>query len=160
MINRRKFLKTGFLGSCIFVMGGCELFSITTPMQTIKILQYDLFPHAKELGVDVNKYFVILQNHSRIDEDEKNYIKKRVKWLNEESVEMFSTTYIKLDPTKRQKVLKAISQTKWGENWIQTMLSYIMEAVFSDPIYAVSSGDGWKWLNFQAGIPKPKEALL
>ena len=160
MINRRNFLKVGFLSSSIFVMGSCELFSITTPMQTIKILQYDLFPHAKELGVDVNKYFQILQNHSHIDEDEKNYIKKGVKWLNEEAVEIFDKTYIKLDSQQRQKVLKSISQTKWGERWLRTMITYIMEAIFSDPIYKVSSGDGWKWLDFQTGLPQPKEALL
>ena len=160
MINRRNFLKAGFLSSAVIVMGGCELFSVTTTMQTIKILQYDLFPHAKELKVDVNKYFQILQNHSRIDEDDKNYIKKGVKWLNEEAVEIFETTYIKLTPQQRQKVLKSISLTKWGDRWLRTILTYIMEAVFSDPIYKVSDGDGWRWLNFQTGLPQPKEALL
>ena len=160
MVNRRFFLKAGFLSSAVFVMGGCELFSVTTPMQTIKILQYDLFPHSKTLNIDVNKYFQIIQNHSRIDEDDKSYIKKGVKWLNEEAVELFDNTYVTLDSNQRQIVLKSISQKRWGERFIDVMLTYIMEAVFSDPIYGVSSGDGWRWLNFQAGLPQPKEALL
>ncbi|MCF6330600.1 MAG: gluconate 2-dehydrogenase subunit 3 family protein, partial [Sulfurimonas sp.] len=149
MINRRNFLKAGFLSSCVFVMGGCELFSITTPTQTIKTLQYDLFPYAKKLNVDLNKYFQIILNHSRIDEDEKKHIKNGVKWLNEEAVKLFKKTYTKLDSLQRQKVLILISQTRWGERWIKTMLTYIMEAVFSDSIYNVSSELGWEWLNFK-----------
>ncbi len=160
MINRRNFLKAGFLSSCVLVMGGCELFSVTTPMQTIKVLQYDLFPHAKKLDVDVNKYFQIVLNHSRIDESKKKHIKNGVKWLNEEAVELFGKTYIKLDSLQRQKVLILISKTRWGDRFISRMLIYIMEAIFSDPIYNVSSGDGWAWLNFKTGLPQPKEALL
>lgn len=160
MINRRNFLKTGFLSSCVLVMGGCELYSVTTPMQTIKILQHDLFPHAKKLGVDVNKYFQILLNHSKIDESKKEHIKNGVKWINEEAVELFGKTYIKLDSLQRQKVLILISQTRWGDRFIRTMLTFIMEAIFSDPIYKVSSGNSGEWLNFQAGTPQAKEALL
>lgn len=160
MINRRNFLKAGFLSSCVLVMSGCELFSITNPMQTIKILQYDLFPHAKRLNIDTNKYLQIILTHSRIDEDEKKNIKNGIKWLNEEAVELFGKSYIKLDSLQRQKILILISQTKWGDRFIRRILTYIMEATFSDPIYGVSSGNGWRWLNFKTGLPQPKEALL
>ncbi len=160
MINRRNFLKAGFLSSSVLVLSGCELFSVTTPIQTIKTLQYDLFPHAKKLGVNMSKYLQIILSHSRIDEDEKKHIKNGIKWLNEEAIKLFDKTYIKLDSLQRQKVLILISQTRWGDRFINRMLTYIMEAVFSDPIYNVSFGHGWEWLNFKTGLPQPKEALL
>ncbi len=50
--TRRNFLKLGFLSTTVFVMSGCDLLSITTPRQTIKVLQYDLFPKAKALDID------------------------------------------------------------------------------------------------------------
>ena len=160
MINRRNFLKAGFLSSSILIMSGSKLFGITTTLQTINVLQNDLFPKANKLRVDVLKYFKIILSHSHIDNSEKKFIKNGVKWLNEEALDIYDNIYIKLSPTKRQKVLKQISKTSWGESWLKTVLGYILEAIYSDPIYTVSNGSGWDWCKFKTGLPQPKKAFL
>jgi len=161
LTSRRNFLKYGFLSSSVLVMSGCELFSVVTPKETIELVQTDLFPKAHELGINTFIYMSIVLNHSRISDEDKEFIKDGVKWLNEEAVEKYSTTYTKLTYIQRQETLKDISKVRWGDSWINEMLTYALEATLSDPVYGVSKNEsGWKWLEFQGGHPRPKEALL
>ena len=159
--SRRNFLKSGFLGGAVFVMSGCELFGVVTPLQTIAQVQLDLFPHAHKNNINTPAYLTSILNHSRVTEDNKTFIRNGVKWLNEEAVEMYKKTYVKLSSQERQEVLKSISEARWGESWIHTMLTYIFEAMLSDPIYGANKNEaGWKWLNFRGGLPRPTKALV
>ncbi len=159
--SRRTFLKAGFLSSAVFVMSGCELFSITTSEDTISVLQTDLFPKAKELGVNTASYISVILHHSRVSEEDKAFIKNGVKWLNEEAVKMHKTTYVKLLLTQREEVLREIVKTEWGESFMYNMNSYLFEAMLGDPIYGGNNKEaGWKWLHFSGGQPRPKEMFL
>jgi hypothetical protein len=159
--SRRTFLKAGFLSSAVFVMSGCELFSITTAQDTIKVLQTDLFPKAKELGVNTSSYISIILHHSRVSEEDKTFIKNGVKWLNEEAVTRHKAIYVKLSATQREEVLRAIVKTQWGESFMYNMNSYLFEAMLGDPIYGGNNKEaGWKWLQFIGGLPRPKEMYL
>ena len=160
--TRRNFLKAGFLSSAIFIMSSCKLVGVSTSRETIDVVEDDLFPKAKELGIDTSTYLnKIVLHHSRITQEEKLFIKNGVKWLNETALEMYAKTYPKLSATKRQDVLNAISKTQWGENWIHKMLTYIFEAMLGDPIYGGNKSEaGWKWLAFEGGKPRPTEAFL
>ena len=161
MNSRRIFLKAGFLSTAIFVMNGCELFSVTTSQDTIRVLQNDLFPQAKKLGVETSRYIEIILRHARVSEEDKKFIKNGVKWLNEESVLMYKTTYVKLLFSDREEVLNAISKKKWGRSFMKEMTSYLFEAMLGDPIYGGNNNEaGWKWLKFTGGNPRPKEAYL
>ena len=159
--KRRVFLKAGFLSSAVFVMNGCELFSVTTSQDTIKTLQYDLFPKAKELGVNTSSYINIVFHHSRVSDEDKAFIKNGVKWLNEEAVKTHKTTYVKLLPEQRQEVLSLIVKEKWGESFTYDVMGYLFEAMLGNPIYGGNDNEaGWKWLNFAGGEPRPKKAYL
>ena len=159
--SRRDFLKYGFLSSSVLVMSGCELFSVVTPKETIELVQSDLFPKAHELGINTFVYMSVVLNHSRITDEDKEFIKNGVKWLNEEAVEKYSTTYTKLTSSQRQDILKIISQIKWGDSWINEMLTYALEATLGNSIYGANKNHtGWKWLAYEGGLPYPKEALL
>ncbi len=160
--RRRNFLKASFLSSAVFVMSGCKLFSISTLKETIDIVQNDLFPKAKELGIDTSDYFnKVVLHHTRIREVDKLFLKNGVKWLNERAVEMYHQNYTKLSASSRQKVLKDISKTRWGENWIYTMNTYIFEAMLGDPIYGGNNSEaGWRWLAFEGGKPRPTKEYL
>lgn len=142
-------------------MSGCQLFGAVTPHETINTLQQDLFPKANELGVNSSAYMTIVLHHSRISNEDKMFIRNGVQWLNEEAVAQYKESYTKLSYSQRQNILKIISQEKWGESWLDMMLTYIMEATFSDRVYGVNPQEaGQKWLEFSNGLPKPKEALL
>lgn len=160
--SRRTFLKVGFLSSAIIVMNGCELFGITPLRDTLSVVQNDLFPKAKELHIDTVMYInKIILHHSRISHSDKVFLKNGVKWLNEEAVKKYQKMYTKLTKTERKNLLANIAQTEWGSSWIETMMGYIFEASFGDPIYGANLRQvGWKWLDFVGGKPSPKRAYL
>ncbi|RUM64067.1 MAG: hypothetical protein DSZ04_03380 [Sulfurimonas sp.] len=160
-LKRRAFLKAGFLSSAVIVMNGCSVFVITTSRDTIKVLQNDLFPKAKELGINTADYIGIVLKHSHISQEDKEYLKNGVKWLNESAVEMYKKQYTKLLAHERQEVLKSFAQESWGSSWLDTILRYTFEASFGDPIYGSNNNKaGWKWLEFTGGEPRPKKVYL
>ena len=159
--SRRNFLKASTLVSAVFMASGCELFAETTTTQALALVQNDLFPYSNELGVNSSAYMTLILNHPRITDEDKMFIRNGVQWLNEEAVVKYKNSYTKLSYSQRQNTLKSIAKEKWGESWLDMMLTYIMEATFSDRIYGVNPKEaGQKWLGFSNGLPKPKEALL
>jgi len=159
--SRRRFLSLGFLSSAVFLMDGCSLFGITTPIETFRILHQDLFPQAQRLGIETDSYMSLVFNHSKISKSDKDYLKNGVKWLNEEALKMHGSIYTKLSRKDRESVLKSISTTEWGESFLYDVMSYMFEAMLGDPIYGGNNKEaGWKWLAFEGGQPRPKEAYL
>ena len=62
---------------------------------------------------------------------------------------------------ERQKLLKDIATTSWGESFIADNLKFIFEAMLGDPIYGSNKDEsGWRWLEHKAGLPRPKVAYL
>ena len=159
--SRRTFLKASFLSSFVVVMGAYDIFDKIKPSPSLNLVQKDLFPFAQELNVNMPQYMSIILAHSRISETDKEFILNGVKWLNEEAVAMYEKLYTKLTSNERQSVLKNIVQESWGESWISTLLTYTMEAIFSDKIYGVNPQEkAHKWLAFDMGLPRPTKALL
>lgn len=159
--SRRNFLKASTLATGSLVLSGCDLFGEATLTQTLSLAQSDLFPYADSLGVNTSAYTTLILKHSRVTDEDKEFLKNGVKWLNEEAEELYKTEYVKLSSTQRQNTLKSISKVRWGENWIDTVLTYMMEAMMSDPVYGVNRNEaGQKWVNHVQGYPRPKEPLL
>jgi len=160
-IHRRDFLKLGFLSSAVFLMSGCELLGVTTPKETIRLLQRDLFPQADDLNIDVAEYMDIIFAHSRITHEEKNMLKNGVKLLNEAALSEYAKRYTQLAKMQREKLLGSVVQTQWGENFFDAVLRYTLEATLGDPIYKGNKNQtAWKWLNFEAPNPQAKKAYL
>lgn len=158
---RRVFFKTAFLTTLIIISSKNKLFASLTPLQTLAIVQEDLFPQKMISNSNALSYISIIFKHSRISADNKQFLRNGTKWLNEEAVSQYDKLYTKLDSKQRQTILKIISKESWGKSWIKTVLSYIMEAVLGDPIYGINKNEfGWRWLNHESGLPRPKEATL
>lgn len=159
--SRRTFFKTTFLSSLVIVMSQNKLFASVTPMQTLATLQEDLFPKEMITSSNSYAYISIIFKHSRVNAQDKQFLRNGTKWLNEEAVKMHKEVYTKLSPTQRQNVLHQIAEESWGESWIKTVLSYILEATLGDPLYGINKNEsGWKWLNHTSGLPRPKEKYL
>ena len=159
--SRRTFFKTTFLSSLVMVMSQNKLFASVTPMQTLSIVQEDLFP--KEMITSSNSfaYISLIFRHSRVSAEDKQFVRNGTKWLNEEAVKQYEKVYTKLSSKERQNVLQKIAEESWGESWIKTVLSYILEATLGDPIYGINKNEsGWKWLGHESGLPRPKEMYL
>jgi len=159
--SRRTFLKASLLTTAVLVMSGYDVFGAVSPSKTIDLVQEDLFPFSKDLDVNVSAYLTTILNHSRVSQEDKNFLRNGVQWLNEEAILKYDRVYAKLSSSERQKVLQIISKENWGESWIAALLSYIMEATFSDKIYGVNPNESaHKWLSFDMGLPRPKKVLL
>jgi gluconate 2-dehydrogenase gamma chain len=89
-------------------------------------------------------------------EDEIAFIKKGVGWLNGYSQSQLSMPFIALKNSEKETILRGISTSRAGYNWLATMLGYIFEAMLAPPIYGGNPNNvGEKWLNHQAGFPLP-----
>lgn len=147
------------IGVLVMIKG--ELFGAVSPLETLSLVQNDLFPFAHELGVNTPAYLGIVLKHSRITDADKIFLRNGVQWLNEEALDVHQSVYSKLSSSQRQSILQSISQKRWGERWIKEILSYTMEAIFSDRIYAVNPQDaGQKWVGHTAGFPRPTKAFV
>lgn len=138
-----------------------KLFGAVSPSITLELVQEDLFPTSPNLDNSAFGYISLILNHSHVRDEDKQFIRNGIQWLNEEAVELYKKTYTNLSSTQRQNTLKSISEQRWGRSWIKDILTYIMEATLGDPIYSINKNEsGWKWLNHESGLPRPKEALL
>ncbi len=87
----------------------------------------------------------------------RNFIVNRAQTLHEASMERFDQTFYELESAQKEVLLRYVAdRTAWGPNWISSLLSYILEALLSDPVYGGNpDGIGWKWLEHQPGFPRP-----
>jgi len=89
-------------------------------------------------------------------EGDKAFILKGVGWLEAQSNATQGDSFMKLTPIQQNTVMKQISQTQAGENWLSLLLYYLLESLTLDPVYGGNpDGIGWKWLEHQPGFPRP-----
>ena len=161
-LSKRSFLKLSLFGAG--VAGAVSLFFLPSAKERLEILLSDLFPDRScgvgTSGANARAYMAYILNHSRISDDEKDFIRNGLGWLDTSAKELFSKEYEALDASQRQAVLEHIASQEWGESFIQTLLGYIFEAQFGDPIYGINFNEaGWKWLAHTPGYPRPQKAF-
>ena len=88
--------------------------------------------------------------------EEKEFIVKGVGWLNSFANSEYSKAFVQLSFDEKELLLRVISRSSAGENWLNTLLNYIFEAMLTPPAYGGNpDGIGWQWLEHQAGFPLP-----
>ena len=113
-------------------------------------------PGAKE--INAIQYLLNVVYEQRVEQDEIDFIFKGVGWLNGYSQSQNSLDFQFLNNEQKEVTLKGISQSRAGENWLNTLLIYLFEAMLSPPSYGGNpDGTGWKWLEHQAGFPLPNK---
>lgn len=130
------------------------------PWSVIDAVQQHLFPaEAKAPGArEINAlgYLQFVINDTTIDIDSREFITKGVEWLEDISHQMYKKSFVTFDDKKREKVLQRIASSESGENWLSTLLLYIVEALLTDPVYGGNTDQtGWKWLQHVPGFPRP-----
>ncbi len=90
--------------------------------------------------------------------EEKEFIVKGVGWLNSFANSEYSKVFVQLPFNEKELLLRGISRSRAGENWLNTLLNYIFEAMLTPPAYGGNpNGIGWQWLDHQAGFPLPEK---
>lgn len=92
------------------------------------------------------------------ESDEKAFILKGVGWLNSYAQSEKNKTFVLLSTQEKEQLLKNISQSVAGSNWLNTLIGYILQAMLAPPSYGGNpQGIGWQWLEHQGGFPLPEK---
>jgi len=111
-------------------------------------------PCAEDIKATQYLYNVVFEQPT--DDTEIEFIYKGVGWLNGFSQSQLQKSFVSLTFAEREKILKAISKSSAGENWLSNLVGYIFEAMLTPPSYGGNpDGIGWQWLEHQAGFPLP-----
>ena len=112
-------------------------------------------PSAKDIQATQYLYNIVFEQPT--DSDEIEFIYQGVGWLNGFSNSQLQQNFIALNFDEKETILRAISQSTAGENWLSNLVSYIFEAMLTPPSYGGNpDGIGWQWLEHQAGFPLPQ----
>lgn len=113
-------------------------------------------PSASEIRATAYLYQVMTVQPT--EQNEKDFILKGVGWLNGYANSEKSANFAQLDFAEKEELLRGISRSTAGQNWLNTLLGYIFQAMLSPASYGGNPGGiGWQWLEHQAGFPLPEE---
>ncbi|KGJ97628.1 twin-arginine translocation signal domain-containing protein [Colwellia psychrerythraea] len=174
--NRRHFLKSA---AGMGALASLPVFSISAKTQDLldesikKLIKTDPWltldatlnhllpssktgPSAKEIKATTYLYQVMTEQPT--EQDEKDFILKGVGWLNSYAHSEKSASFSLLNFTDKEQLLRGISQSSAGQNWLNTLLGYIFQAMLAPPSYGGNpNGIGYQWLEHQAGFPLPEK---
>lgn len=136
--------------------------NLKEPWLTIDAVQNHLFPQddtspgAQQIGA--LSYLQTMLRAPDIDKSDKDFIPQGVNWLNDLSIKTHSKSFIKLNTDQKESILRKVEQSRAGERWLSLIMTYLIEALLADPVYAGNPGGiGWDWLNHQPGFPRPSK---
>lgn len=115
----------------------------------------DSGPSARD--IKATNYLYQVMTTQPTEQEEKDFILKGVGWLNGYANTEKSANFVQLDDADKEKLLQGISQSRAGRNWLNTLLSYIFQAMLAPESYGGNpKGVGWQWLEHQPGFPLPE----
>jgi len=171
-VSRRNILKsaaggTGMLALPAFAIDSQTQASLaklkqTDPWLTLDATLAHLLPTSATgpSAADINAlpYLYQVMTVQPTLQQEKDFIVKGVGWLNGFANSEYSKAFVQLSVDEKELLLRGISRSRAGENWLNTLLNYIFEAMLTPPVYGGNpKGIGWQWLDHQAGFPLPEK---
>jgi len=114
--------------------------SISPSASEFKAVIYYLW-NLKDSNIKAKKRHYLASNLSRID----NYCK-----------ENYKNSFIKLGKKEKESAIKEISLKNWGENYLSSLMTLIIESMYANQIYGCNPDNiGRNWLSFKGGYPQP-----
>lgn len=173
-LSRKKFIRSiivaGFLSNLPSIKIAGKTISETDKLSAnqlsiITSVQDILFPSDSNgpgsYDIMADKYLLWVLSDERMDPEEIEYIINGADWVDETAEENFSKPYLKLSQSEKETLIALISQEGWGSSWLSVILTFIFEALLSDPQYGGNPEKiGWDWLNHNPGNPRPTDTLL
>lgn len=172
MINRRQFIQliaalsaswplAGLAGEDILGRSHDEIYqNLSDPWLTLAQVQEHLFPAdtsspgAKDISA--LRFLSNMLDAPDTDAEEKDFIFKGVGWLNDLAKTTHQKRFIELNSELKENILRKIESSNAGSRWLSLMMSYLVEALLSDPVYGGNKNrKGWEWLEHIPGYPTP-----
>ena len=170
--NRRYFLKSAAgMGAVVALshfsananpQGTLSHLIKTDPWLTLDATLNQLLPSSdtgpSASDIHATAYLYQVMTVQPTEQDERTFILKGVGWLNNYAQSQQSTSFAQLDFDKKEQLLRDISGSNAGQQWLNTLLGYLMEAMLAPQSYGGNpNGIGWQWLEHQAGFPLPEK---
>jgi len=172
-ISRRRFIAgvSATAAISIFPLSGCKPKTIVTvPFQfapaqftSLAAVQNHLFPHEKDApgaeDIHAAAYLQTTLGQAGFDPEIRDFVVSGITQLQDYLREKSLPAFEALSAEQRENSLQAIQELTWGANWLSILLTYIFEALLSDPVYGGNPNEiGWKWLDHIPGLPRPSES--
>lgn len=130
------------------------------PWRTLNAVQQRLWPSDGNgpgaAEIQALRYLHQVLTHHPIAAADKKFILDGVGWLEGVAQHHHKTAFYALPPVQQEAVLREITQSEAGENWVSNLMTYIFEALLGDPVYGGNPQQvGWQWLEHTAGFPQP-----
>lgn len=134
--------------------------ALKDPWSTLSAVMEHLFPASENTpgasDILAIQFLQNMLNTPDADEDEKQFILNGANWLNDMASKHHKQRFVELNAQAKESILRQIEQSNAGERWLSLMLTYLIEALLSDPVYGGNpEGSGWQWLQHQPGFPRP-----
>ncbi len=171
--NRRSFLISSFILSSFALTPKClrsfELENTSLQLSDYKTkavakIQLHLFPKgkgnpsAKEANAAGFLQKVLLDED--YDKDIRIGIYENIERITQQSKSDMGKNILVLSDSELEELLINVRNT-WGETFLSLLLLFIIEALFSDPIYGHNQPEtgkgGWDWISHIPGIPQANE---
>jgi len=173
LIDRRRFL-IGAAGGTLALLFGRTV-SAAGPKEAdapdglteaqrwviIDAVQQQLFPSEADApgATELNALDFLQRAMAEPDRDpeEGAFILQGAGWLQQLAQEDGGQGFVGLAPPQREALLRRIAASEAGENWLSTLLLFILQALLTDPVYGGNpDGIGWAWLRHTPGFPQPE----
>lgn len=162
LLDRRRFLIAAAGGSVALLFGlrGSLAAAAHDPWPTLDVVSRHLLPSEPDSpgAAEINAlaYLRFVVSDAWIDASDREFVVKGTRWLEELSAERQGRPFTELDGDQREALLRQVAATPAGENWLSTLISYLLEALLSAPAYGGNpDGIGWRWLEYVPGFPLP-----
>ena len=162
LISRRRFLTAAAGGSVALLFGPSRFASAEArdPWVTIEAVLEHLLPSEPDspgaAEIHALDYLRFVANDPRIDPQEREFIMQGSDWLDELAQEAHGQDFNALGFDDKEGLLRRITASAAGENWVSTLLSYLLEALLTAPAYGGNTDRlGWRWLQYTPGFPLP-----
>lgn len=162
LLDRRHFMIAAAGGTAAMLFGLNLHASADTydPWPTLDAVTRHLLPSEPEspgaTEIHALDYLRFVTNDRWIDQDDRDFILQGNQWLDELAEKHHGAEFATLGFDEREKLLRHVALTSAGENWLSTLISYVLEALLTAPAYGGNpDGIGWRWLEYVPGFPLP-----
>ena len=128
--------------------------------QVMAAVQAHLFPsEARAPGAaDVNAapYLQWVLSDPSLEKATRDFIRKGVVSVMSLSRTEYGSSFPSLAIEQKEQLLRKLEAQPHGRDWLREVLTYILEATLTDPVYGGNpDGIGWKWLAHRPGYKRP-----
>ncbi len=135
--------------------------ALAEPWLTLASVQQHLFPPDDDSpgaeDIMAIRFLQNILNAPDTDKEHKAFILNGVNWLNDLSNKQFQMPFLQLDNELKETLLRRVETSNAGGRWLSFMMTYLIEALLSDPVYGGNNNAiGWDWLEHIPGFPTPE----